>query len=77
MHSDQFKPKPYLKLILKKYIFSEGEQFPLIGKQDEYTLLKPLTYIETKILKSVRENIFSLTGRLAPLSPILLHQHKS
>ena len=24
-----FKPKPYLKLI-KKYIFSESEQFPLI-----------------------------------------------
>ena len=31
MHSDQFKPKSYLKLI-KKYIFSEGEQFPLNGK---------------------------------------------
>ena len=29
MHSDQFKPKSYLKLI-KKYIFSEGEQFPLM-----------------------------------------------
>ena len=28
MHSDQFKPILYLKLI-KKYIFSEGEQFPL------------------------------------------------
>ena len=28
MHSDQFKPKSYLKLI-KKYVFSEGEQFPL------------------------------------------------
>ena len=28
LHSDQFKPKSYLKLI-KKYIFSEGEQFPL------------------------------------------------
>ena len=28
MHSDQFKPKSNLKLI-KKYIFSEGEQFPL------------------------------------------------
>ena len=28
MHSDQFKPKFYLKLI-KKYIFSKGEQFPL------------------------------------------------
>ena len=27
-HSDQFKPKSYLKLI-KKYMFSEGEQFPL------------------------------------------------
>ena len=26
--SDQFRPKSYLKLI-KKYIFSEGEQFPL------------------------------------------------
>ena len=25
LHSDQFKPKSYLKLI-KKYIFSEGEQ---------------------------------------------------
>ena len=30
MHSDQFKPKSYVKLI-KKYIFSEGEQFPLTG----------------------------------------------
>ena len=30
MHSDQFKPKSYLKLI-KKYVFSEGEQFPLIA----------------------------------------------
>ena len=29
MHSDQFKPKSDFKL-LKKYIFSEGEQFPLI-----------------------------------------------
>ena len=29
MHSNQFKPKSYLKLI-KKYIFSEGEQFPLM-----------------------------------------------
>ena len=28
MHSDQFKPKSYLKLN-KKYVFSEGEQFPL------------------------------------------------
>ena len=30
MHSKQFKPKSYLKLI-KKYIFSEGEQIPLNG----------------------------------------------
>ena len=30
LHSDQFKPKSYLKLITK-YIFSEGEQFPLSG----------------------------------------------
>ena len=29
MHSDQFKPKSYLKLI-KKYVSSEGEQFPLM-----------------------------------------------
>ena len=28
LHSDQFKPKSYLNLI-KRYIFSEGEQFPL------------------------------------------------
>ena len=28
MRSDQFKPKSYLKLN-KKYVFSEGEQFPL------------------------------------------------
>ena len=28
MHYDHFKPKSYLKLI-KKYVFSEGEQFPL------------------------------------------------
>ena len=28
MHSDQFKPKSYLKLN-KKYVFSEVEQFPL------------------------------------------------
>ena len=28
MHSDQFKPKLYLKLI-KKYIFSECDKFPL------------------------------------------------
>ena len=28
LHSDQFKPKSYLKLN-KKYAFSEGEQFPL------------------------------------------------
>ena len=28
MHSDQFKPKSYLKLN-KKYVFSEGEQLPL------------------------------------------------
>ena len=27
LHTAQFKPKPYLKLI-NKYIFSEGEQFP-------------------------------------------------
>ena len=31
MHSDQFKPKSYLKLIKKKYIISEGEQFPLMS----------------------------------------------
>ena len=28
MHSNQFKPKSYLKLN-KKYVFSEDEQFPL------------------------------------------------
>ena len=28
LNSDQFKPKSYLKLI-KKYIFSDGKQFPL------------------------------------------------
>ena len=28
MHSDQFKPKSYLKLN-KKYVFSGSEQFPL------------------------------------------------
>ena len=28
-HSHQLKPKSYLKL-MKKYIFSKGEQFPLI-----------------------------------------------
>ena len=28
LHYDQLKPKSYLNLI-KKYIFSEGEQFPL------------------------------------------------
>ena len=28
LHSDHFKPNAYLKLI-KKYVFSEGEQFPL------------------------------------------------
>ena len=28
LHSHQFKPKSYLKFI-KKYVFSEGEQFPL------------------------------------------------
>ena len=31
LHSDQFKPKSFLKLI-QKYIFSEGEQFPLMEK---------------------------------------------
>ena len=38
LHSDQFKPKSYLKLI-KKYIFSEGEQFPLmlLGTINPYT----------------------------------------
>ena len=29
LHSDQFKPKSYLKLIKNAYLFSEGEQFPL------------------------------------------------
>ena len=28
LHFDPFKPKSYLKLV-KKYTFSEGEQFPL------------------------------------------------
>ena len=37
MHSDQFKPKSYLKLI-KKYIFSEGEHFPL-------TLARPIGFL--------------------------------
>ena len=32
LHSDQFKPKSHLQLI-KKYIFSEGEQFPLMEFQ--------------------------------------------
>ena len=31
MHSDQFKPKSYLNIT--KYIISEGEQFPLRGKE--------------------------------------------
>ena len=35
LHSDQFKPKSYLKLI-KKYVFSEGEQFPLTKMDDRY-----------------------------------------
>ena len=34
MHSDQFKRKSYLKLN-KKYVFSEGEQFPLTGRQKQ------------------------------------------
>ena len=42
MHSDQFWPKSYLKGI-KRYIFSEGEQFPLtrapLGVQDFHALL--------------------------------------
>ena len=33
LHSDQFKPKSHLKLI-KKNIFSEGEQFPLTGSSN-------------------------------------------
>ena len=37
MHSDQYKPKPYLKLI-KKYIISEGEQFPLSLTDRELTM---------------------------------------
>ena len=32
LQSDQFKPKSYLKLI-KKYVFSEGQQFPFIKLQ--------------------------------------------
>ena len=34
MHSDQFKPKFNLKLI-KKYIFSEGEEFPVFGVMND------------------------------------------
>ena len=45
MHSDQFKPKSYLKLI-KKYVFSEGEQFSLtyltLSSRQNYQ--KPRTY---------------------------------
>ena len=37
MHYDHFKPKSYLKLV-KKYVFSEGEQFPLM------TMLNQVTY---------------------------------
>ena len=40
MHSDQFKPKSYLKLI-KKYIVSEGEQFPL---SSSYTSITGIAY---------------------------------
>ena len=36
MHSDKFKPISYLKLI-KKYVFSEGEQFPLKVRRGDVT----------------------------------------
>ena len=42
MHSDQFKPKSYLKLN-KKYVFSEGEQFPLNGRKANHSTT---TYID-------------------------------
>ena len=38
MHYDHFKPKSYLKLI-KKYVFSEGEQFPLIATHNTQNTL--------------------------------------
>ena len=38
--SDQFKPKSYLKLN-KKYVFSEGEQFPL--RKDQIQRHLPMT----------------------------------
>ena len=39
--SNRFKPKSYLKLI-KKYIFFEGEQFPLIARlKSTWTLQSP------------------------------------
>ena len=51
MHSDQFKPKSYLKLI-KKYVFSEGEQFPLtafiiIPTHICYIIIGYVTYVST------------------------------
>ena len=41
LYSDQFKPKCYLKLI-KKYIFSEGEQFPLNFDLESHKILSTI-----------------------------------
>ena len=52
MCSDRFKPKSYLKLI-KKFIFSEGEQFPLNLRLIAHAILK--RYWQFDICKSSRK----------------------
>ena len=76
LHSDQFKPKSYLKVI-KKYVFSEGEQFPvnafvgtpcaqlscLASLQSLDKVGRQFRHLSTKVLK----NTSTAQQRLFPL----------
>ena len=58
MHSDQFKPKSYLKLN-KKYVFSEGEEFLLRTSLTKTESSGKIT-IKARNMKKTREK--SQTG---------------
>ena len=55
LHSYQFKPKSYLKLN-KKYVFSEGEQFPLRLKQTLFAARKSHARAYSNTLTHARTN---------------------
>ena len=69
MHSDQFKPKSYLKLN-KKYVFSEGEQFPLSNSLcKSHAVFKNALTVEGKLEKkrTIVSHTSMLSSKIKPL----------